>query len=81
MTDITLETGQTVQLRDGIVQVQPAAKPPPHHYRMTVQHQSGGLIDVRTALVDDAMAFLRQLEPLGYVLRNIVRLTGTRVDG
>ena len=75
MTNISLETGQTAQLRDGIMQVQPRAALP-HHYKLTAQHRGGGLLDVRTASYDDAVVFFKQLEPLGYTLRNIVRLEG-----
>ena len=71
MTDITLETGQTAQFKDGIMQVQP--KSAPHHYKLTAQHARGGLLDVRAATYDQVIAFLKQIEPLGYAMRNIVR--------
>jgi hypothetical protein len=77
MTDnpITLPTGQTATLEEGVMRVTtsvPSASP--HHYKMTAQHQSGGLLDVRCAEIDEAMAFLKQLKGLGYELRNVVRV-------
>ena len=74
---ITLSTGQTATLEEGVMRVtESATPPPPHHYKMTAQHRSGGLLDVRCAEIDEAMAFLKQLLPLGYELRNIVRVGG-----
>jgi hypothetical protein len=79
-TPITLPTGQTATLEEGVMRVTTSAPPRParglHHYKMTARHEKGGLLDVRTAEIDDAMAFLKQLEPLGYTLRNIVRVAG-----
>lgn len=73
-TPITLPTGQVATLEAGVMRVTaPAA---PHHFRMTAQHKGGGLLDVRCARVEEAMAFLAQLTPLGYELRNIVRVQG-----
>jgi hypothetical protein len=77
MTDnpITLPTGQTATLEEGVMRVTTSAAPAsPHHFKMTAQHHSGGLLDVRCARAEEAMAFLAQLTPLGYVLRNIVRV-------
>jgi hypothetical protein len=76
MTDITLETGQTARLEAGIVQVR-ARVPVPHHYKLTAQHKGGGLIDVRAAGYDEAVAFLRQLERLGYTMRSLSRVEGS----
>ena len=80
MTDnpITLATGQTATLEEGVMRV--TAPAPPHHYKMTAQHKSGGLLDVRCARAEEAMAFLAQLEPLGYTLRNIVRVKRGRME-
>lgn len=75
MTDITLETGQTARLEAGIVQVQKRV-PVPHHYRLTAQHKSGGLVDVRCSEYDAAVAFLKQLEALGYAMRSLSRVEG-----
>jgi hypothetical protein len=79
MTDnpIHLPTGQTATLEEGVMRVTTSASPAaPHRYKMTAQHAGGGLLDVRCAEIDDAMAFLKQLTPLGYTLRNIVRVPG-----
>jgi hypothetical protein len=74
MTDITLETGQTARFEAGIVQVQ--KRPVPHHYRLTAQHKGGGLVDVRCSEYDAAVAFLKQLERLGYAMRSLTRVEG-----
>ena len=74
---ITLASGQTATLEEGVMRVTESAAPaPPHHFRMTAQHRSGSLLDVRCARAEEAMAFLAQLTPLGYELRNIVRVGG-----
>jgi len=75
MTDITLETGQTARIEAGIVQVQKRV-PVPHHYRLTAQHKGGGLVDVRCSEYDAAVAFLKQLERLGYAMRSLSRVEG-----
>ncbi len=75
MTDITLETGQTARIEAGIVQVQKRV-PVPHHYRLTAQHKGGGLLDVRCSEYDAAVAFLKQLERLGYAMRGLTRVEG-----
>lgn len=75
MTDITLETGQTARLEAGIVQVQKRV-PVPHHYRLTAQHKGSGLVDVRCSEYDAAVAFLKQLEALGYAMRSLSRVEG-----
>jgi hypothetical protein len=75
MTDITLETGQTARIEAGIVQVQKRV-PVPHHYRLTAQHRGGGLVDVRCSEYDAAVAFLKQLERLGYAMRSLSRVEG-----
>ena len=74
MTDITLDTGQTARIEAGIIQVQ--SPKPPHHYRMTAQHQDGAVLEARATSYDDAVAFLKQLEPLGYTMRTIARHLG-----
>lgn len=75
MTDITLSSGQTARLEAGVVQVQPPGRQgPPHHYKLTAQHRDGGLLDVRTAEYDDAVAFLKQLERLDYTMRSLSRV-------
>ena len=79
MTDnpITLSTGQTATLEEGVMRVTTSTAPlPPHHYKMTAHHRSGSLLDVHCAHAEEAMAFLAQLTPLGYTLRNIVRVAG-----
>jgi hypothetical protein len=73
MTDIILETGQTARIEAGIVQVQKRV-PVPHHYRLTAQHKGGGLLDVRCSEYDAAVAFLKQLERLGYTMRGLSRV-------
>lgn len=75
MTDITLETGQTARIEAGIVQVQKRV-PVPHHYKLTAQHKAGGLVDARCADYDEAVAFLKQLERLGYTMRSLSRVEG-----
>lgn len=74
MTSIALQTGQTAQFRDGIMQVQPRGAP--HHYKLTAQHAQGGLLDVRCAEYAHAVAFLKQLERLGYTMRSLIRVEG-----
>lgn len=76
MTDIGLETGQTARLEGGIMRVQPKTAPP-HHYKLTARHSGGGLLDVRCADLDATMAFLRQLEPLGYAMCSLSRVEGS----
>jgi hypothetical protein len=78
MDEVRLTTGQTARLHDGVVSVVEApAKERPHHYKMTVQHPaSGSLLDVRAAEHGACMAFLAQLEALGYAMRNMVRMPG-----
>ena len=77
MTDISLETGQTARLEGGIMRVQPnVPRGTPHHYRLTARHTGGGLLDVRCADLDATMAFLRQLEPLGYAMCSLSRVEG-----
>jgi len=77
MTDITLETGQTARIEAGIMRVTSSAPPPAAwHYRMTTQHETGGLLDARCTDFQALTEFLRQLGPLGYALRNIVRVEG-----
>jgi hypothetical protein len=79
MTDnpITLSTGQTATLEEGVMRVTDSAPPTsPVLYWMTTRHSSGAPLDVRCAELDGALAMLRQLEPLGYVMRNIVRVSG-----
>jgi hypothetical protein len=74
MTDIKLETGQTVHIEDGIARVQP--KGAPHHYKLTARHVQGGLLDVRCAEYGEAIAFLGQLERLGYTMHALSRVEG-----
>jgi hypothetical protein len=79
MTDnpITLPTGQTATLEEGVMRVTTSAAPAwPHHYWMTTRHANGAPLDVRCAQLEGALGMLKQLEPLGYVLRNIVRVPG-----
>ncbi len=79
MDEVRLTTGQMARMESGVVSVvvQAAAKEPaPHHYKMTVQHPTGGMLDVRAAEHGACMAFLAQLESLGYAMRNMVRMPG-----
>ena len=78
MDEVRLTTGQIARMEAGVVSVvQAAAKEPaPHHYKMTVQHPTGSLLDVRSAEHGDCMRFLAQLESLGYAMRNMVRMPG-----
>jgi recombinational DNA repair protein (RecF pathway) len=80
MDEVRLTTGQMARMQDGVVSVVEAAAkerdPVPHHYKMTVQHPSGSLCDVRAAEHGACMLFLAQLERLGYAMRNMVRMPG-----
>ena len=77
MTDISLETGQTARLEGGIMRVQrPVPRGTPHHYKLTARHVGGSLLDARCADLDRTMAFLRQLEPLGYTMCSLSRVEG-----
>jgi hypothetical protein len=78
MDEVRLTTGQMARMQDGVVSVVEAAtKEQPHHYKMTVQHPTGSLLDVRAAEHGACMLFLGQLEKLGYDMRNMVRMPGT----
>jgi hypothetical protein len=72
MDSIRLDSGQTAELREGIMVVQSGKVL--FSYKMTTKHSSGGLLDVRSNELEPVMAFLRQLEPLGYTLCSVVRL-------
>jgi hypothetical protein len=78
MDEVRLTTGQVARMQSGVVSVvETPAKEPAHHYKMTVQHPTGGLCDVRAAEHGACMLFLGQLEKLGYAMRNMVRMPGT----
>jgi hypothetical protein len=78
MDEVRLTTGQVARMQGGVVSVvETPAKEPAHHYKMTVQHPTGGLCDVRAAEHGACMLFLGQLEKLGYDMRNMVRMPGT----
>lgn len=72
MDPIRLESGQTAEFREDVMVVQQTKALA--SYKMTAQHRGGGLLDVRADELDSVMMFLRQLEPLGYTLRNVVRV-------
>lgn len=78
MDEVRLTTGQIARMESGVVSVVPAAatEPAPHHYKMTVQHPLGSLLDVRAGEHGACMLFLAQLEKLGYAMRNMVRMPG-----
>jgi hypothetical protein len=78
MDEVRLTTGQIARMQDGVVAVVGAAtKEPAHHYKMTVQHPTGSLLDVRAAEHGTCMLFLAQLERLGYAMRNMAHMPGT----
>jgi hypothetical protein len=78
MDEVRLTTGQIARMQGGVVSVvETPAKEQPHHYKMTVQHPTGSLLDVRAGEHGACMLFLAQLEPLGYAMRNMVRMPGT----
>jgi hypothetical protein len=79
MSEVLLSSGQVAQMQHGVVSVIESAKergPDLHHYKMTLKHVSGSLLDVRAAEHGTCMLFLAQLERLGYAMRNMVRMPG-----
>lgn len=75
---VHLKTGQDVVLDSGVVRVLPHPQIPRHlekyAYRLTVEHFEGGFLNAYSVNYDLLIAQLKQLEYLGYELRNITKI-------
>jgi hypothetical protein len=78
--EMRLGTGQRAQLAPGgTVKVVGHDKLPEHHFCMNVAHRrdfATPVTQVRSVTYDALVLFLKQLEPLDYLLINIERVDG-----
>jgi hypothetical protein len=81
--EIRLGSGQLAEIDAGVVRILSPELPvnvPDHHFCMTVAHArdlATSVSTIRSATYDALIAFLKQLEPLDYLLINIERAAGS----